>query len=371
MKFRCERDALVEALGMAGRAVSNRGGTLTALTGIRAELTGDRLALTGTDLELTITVEIEVNGESDGVVVLPAKLTADIVRALGDGAVEVTVGDEEAEIVSGSATFSVLLLAPEGFPQQKEAEGEPVSVPTAELARAVKQVVRAASRDETRSVALTGVLLAAESDGLRLVATDSYRLALRDLPGLSLLSGETQVIVPGRALSELVRVLGTADTVEVRLDPGTASFAVDKAGGEKARVTTRLIEAEYPNYRGLIPSNQPNHLTVGREALLEAVRRVGLMVASTPTPIRLVTSGDQLELLAITPDRGEAREALSAKYEGDEITVAFNPEYLLDGIEATTGDEISIETVDGLKPAVLRSSDDEGFLYLLMPVRVS
>jgi DNA polymerase III subunit beta len=366
VKFRCERDALVEALGMAGRAVSNRGGTLTALTGIRAELTGDRLALTGTDLELTITVEVEVNGESDGVVVLPAKLTADIVRALGDGAVEVTVGDEEAEIVSGSATFSVLLLAPEGFPQQKEAEGDPVSVPTAELARAVKQVVRAASRDETRSVALTGVLLAAESDGLRLVATDSYRLALRDLPGLSLLTGETQVIVPGRALSELVRVLGTADTVEVRLDSGTASFAVDKA-----KVTTRLIEAEYPNYRGLIPSNQPNHLTVGREALLEAVRRVGLMVASTPTPIRLVTSGDQLELLAITPDRGEAREALSAKYEGDELTVAFNPEYLLDGIEATTGDEISIETVDGLKPAVLRSSDDEGFLYLLMPVRVS
>jgi DNA polymerase III subunit beta len=366
VKFRCERDALVEALGMAGRAVSNRGGTLTALTGIRAELTGDRLSLTGTDLELTIVVDLEVNGENDGVVVLPAKLTLDIVRSLGDGAVEVTVGDEEAEIVSGSATFTVLLLAPEGFPQQKEAEGEPVSVPTAALSRAVRQVVRAASRDETRSVALTGVLLAAESDGLRLVATDSYRLALRDLPGLSLLSGETQVIVPARALSELVRVLGGAETVEVRLDSGTASFTVDKA-----KVTTRLIEAEYPNYRGLIPSNQPNHLTVGREPLLDAVRRVGLMVASTPTPIRLVTSGDQLELLAITPDRGEAREALSAKYEGDELTVAFNPEYLLDGIEATTGDEISIETVDGLKPAVLRSADDEGFLYLLMPVRVS
>jgi DNA polymerase III subunit beta len=366
VKFRCERDALVEALGMAGRAVSNRGGTLTALTGIRAELTGDRLSLTGTDLELTIAVEIDVNGEADGVVVLPAKLTLEIVRSLEAGAVQVTVGDEEAEIVAGSATFTVLLLAPEGFPQQKGAEAEPVSVPTAELARAVRQVVRAASRDETRSVALTGVLLAAEADGLRLVATDSYRLALRDLPGLSLLSGETQVIVPARALSELVRVLGDADDVEVRLDANTASFTVGRVN-----VITRLIEAEYPNYRGLIPSNQPNHLTVGRDTLLEAVRRVGLMVQSTPTPIRLNTSGEQLELLAITPDRGEAREALSAKYEGEELTVAFNPEYLLDGIEATSGDEISIETVDGLKPAVLRSTDDEGFLYLLMPVRVS
>lgn len=351
---------------MAGRAVSNRGGSLTALTGIRAELVGDRLSLTGTDLELTISVDIDVNGESDGVVVLPAKLTLEIVRSLESGAVQVSVGDEEAEIVAGSATFTVLLLAPEGFPQQKGAEAEPVSVPTAEFASAVKQVARAASRDETRSVALTGVLLAAEADGLRLVATDSYRLALRDLPGLSLLSDERQVIVPARALSELVRVLGDAETVEVRLDDNTASFSVGRA-----RVLTRLIEAEYPNYRGLIPASQPNHLMVGRSALLEAVRRVGLMVQSTPTPIRLISSGDQLELVAITPDRGEAREALSAKYDGEELTVAFNPEYLLDGIEATSGDEISIQTVDGLKPALLRSSEDEGFLYLLMPVRVS
>ncbi len=366
MKFRCERDALVEALARAGRAVSNRGGTLTALTGIRAELTGNRLSLTGTDLELTITVEVEVDGEADGVVVLPAKLTQEIVRAVEMGKVQVSVGDEEAEIVAGSATFTVLLLAPEGFPQQKAAQAEPVNVPTAALNSAIKQVARGASRDETRSVALTGVLMAAEADGLRLVATDSYRLALRDLPGVSLLRDERQVVVPARALSELVRVLGDAETVEVRLDDNTASFRVDRA-----EVTTRLIEAEYPNYRGLIPSNQPNHLTVSRSALLEAVRRVALMVQSTPTPIRLISGGDQLELVAITPDRGEAREALPAKYEGEDLTVAFNPEYLLDGIEATTGDEISIQTVDGLKPALLRSNDDEGFLYLLMPVRVS
>ena len=366
MKFRCERDALVEALGMASRAVSTRGGSLTALTGVRAALDGDRLALTGTDLELTITVDLEVNGQVDGVVVLPAKLTLDIVRALEPGAVQVTVGDEEAELVGGAANFTVLLLAPEGFPTLKSTEAEPVSVPTAEFASAVRQVVRAASRDETRSVALTGVLLAAENGGLRLVATDSYRLALRDLPGVSLLEDSTQVIVPARALSELVRVLGDDEVVQVRLDAGTASFTVGRA-----QVVTRLIEAEYPNYRGLVPTSQPNQLTVGRDALLEAVRRVGLMVQSTPTPIRLVTSADRLELMAITPDRGEAREELQAKYEGDDLTVAFNPEYLVDGIEATSGDEITIHTVDGLKPALLRSGEDEGFLYLLMPVRVS
>ena len=125
MKFRCEREVLQEALATAGRAVSNRGGTLTALTGIRAELVGDRLSLTGTDLDLTITVEVEVSGDGDGVVVLPAKLTSDIVRAFGEGRVEVTVGDEEAEIVSGAATFTVLLLAPEGFPVPKVSDVEP------------------------------------------------------------------------------------------------------------------------------------------------------------------------------------------------------------------------------------------------------
>jgi DNA polymerase-3 subunit beta len=348
--------------------VSNRGSTLTALTGIRAELVGDRLSLTGTDLDLTITVEIEVSGDGDGIVILPSKLTSDIVRALSEGKVEVSTGDEEAEIISGKATFSVLLLAPEGFPQQATSEAPPVSVPAKEFRAAVQQVVRAASRDETRSIALTGVLMAHEGGGVRLVATDSYRLALADLPGISLLEESAQVIVPARALQELVRLLSDDedDTVDVRLDTSTATFAL---GGRT--ITTRLIEAEYPNYRGLIPSSQPNHLSVGKGVLVDAVKRVALMVQSTPTPIRLVSSAEQLELMAITPDRGEAREALDATYEGEELTVAFNPEYLLDGLEATTGDEITLQTVDGLKPALLRSADDEGFLYLLMPVRVS
>jgi len=367
VKFRCERDVLHAALVAAGRAVSARGGTLTALTGVRAELVGNSLSLTGTDLDLTITVEIEVSGAGDGTDVFPAKLTTDIVRALSEGKVEISTGDEEAEIVSGKATFSVLLLQPEGFPLQAASEAAPVSVPAKAFGDAVRKVVKAASRDETRSVALTGVLMAHENGGLRMVATDSYRLALADLPGISLLDESSQVIVPARALTELVRMLpdGDDDTVEVRLDDGTATFSL---GG--SRITTRLIEAEYPNYRGLIPTSQPNHLTVGKALLLEAAGRVKLMVQSTPTPIRLVLGPDQLELMAITPDRGEAREALDAVYDGEELTVAFNPEYLIDGLEATSGDEISLETVDGLKPALLRS-DDDGFLYLLMPVRVS
>ena len=144
-----------------------------------------------------------------------------------------------------------------------------------------------------------------------------------------------------------------------------ASFSVGDV-----TLTTRLIEGEFPNYRGLIPSAQPNRLLVGRSALIDAVRRVRLM-AREATPVRLTLGSNSLELLALTQDVGQASESVDAKYEGAELTVALNPEYLLDGLEVTPGDEVSLETVDALKPALLRSNESQDFLYLLMPVRVS
>ncbi|HEY9556107.1 MAG TPA: DNA polymerase III subunit beta, partial [Acidimicrobiales bacterium] len=212
---------------------------------------------------------------------------------------------------------------------------------------------------------LTGVLLAAEPGGLRLVATDSYRLAMRDLPGTTVLAEGQQVLVPSRALQELARVLGGGETLSVRLGEREASFEV--AG---TRLTTVLIEGEFPPYERLIPQAQPNRLTVGREALLEAVRRVKLL-AREATPVRLAMSSDGLELVAVTQDVGQAHESIDAKFEGTELTVAFNPEYLLQGIEVAPGDEVTIESVDALKPALLRAPEHPEFLYLLMPVRVS
>ena len=367
MKFRCERDVLVEALGSAGRAAAGRGTSLPVLSGVRVELVGDRLTLTGTDLELTISVEIAVSGSGDGVVILPGRLASDIVRALPSGSVEVEVGDDEARIAAGRSDFSLRVLPADEFPRIAEPGGEPVTLASAELATALSQVVRAASSDDARPI-LTGVLLAAEGQGLRLVATDSYRLAIRDLPGTTVLAEGQKVLVPSRALTELARLLGanpSVDSLTVRLGERDASFEV---GG--TRLTTVLIEGEFPPYERLIPQAQPNRLTVGREVLLEAVRRVKLL-AREATPVRLGMSSDGLELVAITQDVGQAHEALDAKFEGSDLTVAFNPEYLVQGIEVAPGDEVTIETVDALKPALLRCADHPDFLYLLMPVRVS
>jgi DNA polymerase III subunit beta len=226
--------------------------------------------------------------------------------------------------------------------------------------------VSAASADDARPI-LTGVLLAAEEGGLRLVATDSYRLALRDLPGASVLAEGQTVLVPSRALAELARLLDPKGTLVLHLGEREASFEI---GGGEVRLVTRLIEGEFPPYRGLIPSSYPNQLTVGRDPLLDALRRVKLM-AREATPVRLHLVPDGLELTAITQDVGQAHEELDAKYEGTELTVAFNPEYLLNGVEATPGDEVIIQTLDALKPAVIRSTEGSDFLYLLMPVRVS
>jgi DNA polymerase-3 subunit beta len=284
---------------------------------------------------------------------------------LPPGAVVVDIDEEEARITSGRAEFGIRILPAEEYPRLPEPTGEPLTLAAGELAAALKQVVPAASSDDARPI-LTGVLLASEEGGLRLVATDSYRLAVRDIPGAAVLSEGQQVLVPSRALSELARVLTGSENVELRLGDRDASFQVGSV-----RLTTRLIEGEFPNYRGLIPASYPNRLTVGRDALLEAVRRVKLM-AREATPVRMVMRSDGLELVAITQDVGQAHEELDAKYEGTELTVAFNPEYLLDGVEVTPGDEVVVSTLDALKPAVIRAATDGGdFLYLLMPVRVS
>jgi DNA polymerase-3 subunit beta len=363
VKFRCEREILADALATAGRAATSRTGTLPVLSGVRLDVHGDELTVTGTDLELTIRLTVPVAGARDGAAVVPARLVADIVKALPSGAVEVALGDDEMSISAGRSQFSVRPLSLGDYPVQVETDAEPVTLSSAQVADALRQVVRAASGDDARAV-LTGVLWASEDGGVKMVATDSYRLAVRDLPESSMLDVGQKVLVPSRALIELQRILsGSADLV-VRLG---AREAVFEAGD--TRLTTRLIEGEYPNYRNLLPSSYPNTLTVGRDALLEALRRVKIL-AQDSTPVRLALGGDTLQLTAITQDVGNAAEEIDARYEGAEMTVAFNPDYLAAGVEAVEGDDVTLSTLDPMKPAVLRGVGHDDYLYLLMPVRV-
>lgn len=352
----------MDALETAGRAASSKTGS-PVLGGVRLELKDGALTATGTDLDLTITASATVDGQTDGVAVLPAKLATGIVKALEPGAVSVDVDGDEATISANRSTFAVRTMPAEEFPRVQPSTVEGVTIDGKLFAEALRQVVSAASVDDTRPI-LTGVLLAAEGDGLRLVATDSYRLAVRDLPGTSFLTDDRSVLVPANALKELARVIGGASEVTLRLGERDAVFELGDV-----QLRTRLIEGEFPPYRRLIPESHPNLLTVGREALLHAVKRVRLVVSDSSASVCMSMSESGLRLHATAQDIGNAVEELDAKYEGTDLTVAFNPEYLVAGVEAATGDEVTLESVDHLKPALLRCVGDTDFLYLLMPVR--
>lgn len=363
MRFRSERDALLEALSTAARAAA-RTNAHPALQGIRMQVVGDVAHFAGSDLDLTIQVQLGVAGAVDGVGVIPAKLVTDIVRALEPGAVTVEMADAEARVSAGRSQFVVRTLPVEEYLRLPEPAPDAVTIDATELADGLRQVVPAASHDEARPI-LTGVLMAAEEGGLRLVATDSYRLALRDLPGSKVLGEGQQVLVPARSLAELGRLLPGVEEVTLRLGEDHATFEVGST-----RVTTRLIEGEFPNYRQLIPTSYPNRLTVAKNPLLDALRRVKLL-AREAAPVRLGLRDETLELTATTQDVGQAREDIDAKYEGAELVVAFNPEFLSAGLESVGGDEVVMEVLDAGKPVTLRSTETTDHLYLLMPVRVS
>jgi DNA polymerase-3 subunit beta len=367
VKLRCERDNLLDALATAGRASSGRAGGAGVLPGTRLSLAGDRLEVTGTDQDITISTEVTVAGLSDGVVVAPGRLLTDIVRALEPGAVLLQGDEEELQVSAGRSQFTLRPYRAGDFPHLASTGGPSVSLSTAGLAEGLRQVVRAASSEDTRPV-LTGVLLAAEAEGIRLVATDSYRLAVKDLPGAKgVLTEGQKVLVPSRALGELQRLLGgEAGAVEFQLGAHDVNFAVGQV-----KLTTRLIEGDFPPYRQLIPFNYPNRLVIAREAFLDAIRRVRLVARDATTPARISLRSDTVQLSVITNDWGQAVEEIDAKYEGAEMTIAFNPQYLAEGVEAITGEEVLLETIDALKPATLKPTEKSDYVYLLMPVRVA
>lgn len=375
MKFHTERDGLLDALATASRAASARSSGIIANAGIQLALRGDRLEVTGSDPDLVIEVHTVVAGESDGTTLLPSRLAVDIIRAFDPGTVSVVSTEDEVHLNSGRAEFVIRVPLGAEITRLAPLESEGISLPASRFGEGLRQVVRAALTDDTRAPQLTGVLMIATETGLRLVATDSYRLAFRDLKGITVLDPGSEVLVPARTLSEIQRLIGSSDqsnnekTLVFRHTDLDAVFEVGDV-----RLTTRLLKGPFPDYERLLPPTYSNVIRLAREDFAAALRRVRLIVRDAKdatTPVRIAFSASGAELTVVTVESGRAVEQVDGEFTGEDLTVAFNPNYLLEGVEAVSPDTLILEVIDSAKPATIRGEGDDDYRYLLMPVRVS
>jgi DNA polymerase III subunit beta len=374
VRFRSDRDSLLEAVLTASRAVVARSGISGGLAGLQFSLRGDHLEIVGSDPDLVIETRCTVSGEGDGSVLVPSRLVSDIIRSFDPGVVSVSGGDEEVHFVSGQAEFTVRVATGAEITRLGVPESESVKLPAAEFSEGLRQVVRAALQDDSRAPQLTGVLMEATEKGLRLTATDSYRLAFRDFEGLSVLEEGSHVLVPAKALGEVQRLVAgmkdSGDAVLVfRHSDLDAVFDL-----ESVRITTRLLRGSFPDVQRLVPTSYEYELTARREDLAAALRRVRLLVRDSKdvtTPVRLSFRAGGVELAVLTPESGRAVESIGGEFSGSDVMVAFNPTYLLDGVEAVHSDTLQLRITDPSKPALIRGEDEDEFRYLLMPVKVS
>jgi DNA polymerase-3 subunit beta len=369
VKLSTRRDALLTQLQTVTRAASTRS-AVQALSGVQLLARGGTVELRATDMEIGLRVPLEGDVAREGAVVLPARLLVDVVRALPGDAVslELRPAEQDVELVAGSATFQIRTLRLEDFPPFPELEGdeERVEVPGAAFVDTVLKVARSASRDETRPV-LTGILVSATGDELRMVATDSYRLSVKETRLDEPLSGSFEANVPARALQELTRIVQHEAAEELNVSV-RANQVVFEAGG--VVLSSRLIDGQFPNYRQLLPDAYEHELQLAVGEIADVVRRISLL-AQKNAPLRLSFTDGELTVSARTPDVGEARETLPVPFRGEPLEIGFNPEFLRDGLEAVESGDVLLRLISPLRPGLIQAADGSGFQYLLMPIRLN
>lgn len=368
MKISAAREELLAQLQTASRVASTRG-AIQALSGVQVTAAGGRVELRATDMEMGLRVPLSAEVEREGSVVLPARLLVDVVRSLSAPTVTVEQrpAEQDIELVAGNATFHIRTLRGEDFPPFPEPEQEgTVAVPAKAFVETVLNVATSASRDETRPV-LTGILVSASDRELRMVATDSYRLSVKETALEQPLASGFEANVPARALQELARLVQQLDREQLVV--GVRQNQVVFQLGDVV-LSSRLIEGQFPNYRQLLPESYEHELTLNGAEIKDVVRRISLL-AQKNAPLRLSFAPGELTVSAQTPDIGEAKESLPVAFQGDPFEIGFNPDFLRDGLEGIQSGDIVLKLISPLRPGLIQSADDGGFLYLIMPIRLN
>jgi DNA polymerase III subunit beta len=386
MKFRVERDVLADAAAWVARSLPARP-PVPVLGGVLVEASsgpsGERLTVSGFDYETSARVEVEATIGDPGRVLVSGRLLADITRALPAKPVDLVVDGSRATINCGSSRFSLPTMPVEDYPQLPAMPQLAGTVPADRLAEAVGQVAVAAGRDDTLPM-LTGVRLEIDGTRLTLAATDRFRLAVRELDWAPEdTEQETAVLIPARTLAEVAKTLGGSGTISLALSAGDGMLGVSGGG---RRATTRLLDAEFPRFRQLIPAEHTSAAVLEVAGLVEAIKRVAL-VTDRVAQVRMEFGEDGLRLAAGGDDVGSAEEELTCEFEGEPLTIAFNPGYLLDALGALHTERAQLTFTTPNRPALVRpvpaapaATDADaapnpaqpvpGYLHLLMPVRL-
>jgi DNA polymerase-3 subunit beta len=380
MKFQVDRDSLADAVAWTAKSLPSRP-TVAVLAGIMMEVHNDRLTIAGFDYEVSNQISIDVTAQSSGQVLVSGRLLAEITRALPAHPVHLHSAGGHAELTCGSARFTLPTLPVEDYPALPEMPAVAGAAEAEPFATAVRQVSVAAGRDDTLPM-LTGVHVEINGAQLSLLATDRYRLAIRELawrPGS--IEDHRHALVPARTLADTAKTLAEGTEVAIALSENasdTTGGLIGFSGGSR-RTTTRLLDGEYPKVRSLLPESYRAQARLTTSGTIEVVKRVAL-VAERNAPIRLTFADDLLTIEAGGSDEARASESLPVSYQADELSIAFNPDYLLDGLGAVESATAMISFTDPARPAVIAAAlgndekgwaEDTGYRYVLMPVRIS
>ena len=373
VKIRVERDTLADAVAWAARTLPSRP-SLPVLAGLVLTAEGDNLTLSSFDYEVSARVAISADIEVPGTTLVSGRLLADIARSLPGAPVTLVSEGTRIVITCGRSSFTLPTLPVEDYPQLPAMPQSSGEINAAVFAEAVSQVAIAAGKDDTLPT-LTGIRMEIEGQSITLAATDRYRLAVRNFtwsPASSSIS--TQALIPARTLAETAKALANAEGVTLALaEAGEGLIGFE---GNGRRTTTRLLDGEFPKYRSLLPSESTGLATIEIAALADAVKRVAL-VAERNTPVRLALEGSEVILRAGAGEDAQANEAVESVLEGDDIEIAFNPTYLLDGLAALDAPYVRMSFTQSTRPAVLTGAADpsselrDDYRYLLMPVRLT
>jgi DNA polymerase-3 subunit beta len=369
MKLSLSASELLNQLQTVTRVASTRS-AVQALSGVMISAEGDSSPeLRATDMEIGLSVPLKAETLRPGSAVLPARLLLDVARSLPAEqlTLELRSSEQDVELISGPATFHLRTLRAEDFPTLPTPSPDTrVALPLEAFVQTVSRVVRSASRDETRPV-LTGVLMSAAGQELRMVATDSYRLSVKETALEAPLDGSLEANVPARALQELTRIAQQAPSDSLAVSVGQNQVVFEL--GEIV-LSSRLIDGQFPNYRQLLPESVEHELRLASGELTDVVRRISLLALKN-APLRLSFSEGTLTVSAQTPDVGEASEAVPVPFHGEPFEIGFNPEFLRDGLESIESDELVLKLISPLRPGLIESPDSGDFVYLIMPIRLN